>query len=120
MNKPPLVPVHESRNHRGDTLANFVSYHTGASTAFRAVYRLDRDTSGIVLVAKHELAAAKLAGKIKKDYYAVVGGNVERDGTIDAPIARCGDSIIKRKVDENGESAITHYFIVKKAKTQRF
>lgn len=114
LNKPPLVPVHESRNHRGDTLANFVSYHTGASTAFRAVYRLDRDTSGIVLVAKHELAAAKLAGKIKKDYYAVVGGNVERDGTIDAPIARCGDSIIKRKVDENGESAITHYFIVKK------
>lgn len=114
LNKPPLVPVHESRNHRGDTLANFVSYHIGASTAFRAVYRLDRDTSGIVLVAKHELAAAKLAGKIKKDYYAVVGGTVERDGTIDAPIARCGDSIIKRKVDENGESAITHYFIVKK------
>lgn len=114
LNKPPLVPVHESRNHRGDTLANFVSYNIGASTAFRAVYRLDRDTSGIVLVAKHELAAAKLAGKIKKDYYAVVGGTVERDGTIDAPIARCGDSIIKRKVDENGESAITHYFIVKK------
>lgn len=113
LNKPPLVPVHESRNHRGDTLANFVAYHTNANTAFRAVYRLDRDTSGIVLAAKHELAAAKLAGKVKKDYYAVVGGIVESDGCVNAPIARCGDSIIKRRVDENGEKAITHYYVIK-------
>lgn len=109
LNKPPLMPVHESRNHIGDTLSNFVSYHMKEDTAFRAVFRLDRDTSGLVLAAKHELAAAKLAGKIKKDYYAVVQGTIDTNGTIDAPIARCGDSIIKRKVDKNGEKAITHY-----------
>lgn len=113
LNKPPLMPVHESRNHIGDTLSNFVAYHCGENMAFRAVYRLDRDTSGLVLVAKNELAAAKLAGKIKKDYYAVVDGTIENDGIVDAPIARCGDSIIKRKVDENGETAITEYFPIK-------
>ena len=113
LNKPPLMPVHESRNHIGDTLSNFVAYHCGEDMAFRAVYRLDRDTSGLVLVAKNELAAAKLAGKIKKDYYAVVDGTIENNGIVDAPIARCGDSIIKRKVDENGETAITEYFPIK-------
>lgn len=113
LNKPPLMPVHESRNHIGDTLSNFVAYHCGENMAFRAVYRLDRDTSGLVLVAKNELAAAKLAGKIKKDYYAVVSGIIENDGIVNAPIARCGDSIIKRRVDENGETAITEYFPIK-------
>ena len=113
LNKPPLLPVHESRNHIGDTLSNFVAYHCGEDMAFRAVYRLDRDTSGLVLVAKNELAAAKLAGKVKKDYYAVVDGTIENEGIVDAPIARCGDSIIKRKVDENGETAITEYFPIK-------
>lgn len=109
LNKPPFLPVHESRNHIGDTLSNFVSYHFNEDTAFRAVFRLDRDTSGLVLVAKNELAASKLAGKINKDYYAVVGGIITQAGTIDAPIARCGDSIIKRKVDISGERAVTHY-----------
>lgn len=109
LDKPPLMPVHESRNHLGDTLSNFVAYHIKEDTAFRAVFRLDRDTSGLVLVAKHELSASKLAGKIKKDYYAVVEGIIDEGGTIDAPIARCGDSIIKRKVDKNGERAVTHY-----------
>lgn len=109
LNKPPLLPVHQSLNHQGDTLSNFVAYHMDEDTAFRAVFRLDRDTSGLVLVAKHELAASKLAGKIEKDYYAVVSGIIDKSGTVDAPIARCGESIIKRKVDENGEQAITHY-----------
>ena len=109
LNKPPFMPVHESRNHIGDTLSNFVAYHLCEDAAFRAVYRLDRDTSGLVLVAKHELAASKLAGKIKKDYYAVVQGEINSGGTINLPIARCGDSIIKRRVDENGENAVTHY-----------
>lgn len=108
-NKPPLMPVHESRNHIGDTLSNFAAYHIKENTAFRAVYRLDRDTSGLVLAAKHELAASKLAGKIKKDYYAVVEGIITNGATFDAPIARCGDSIIKRRVDSSGERAVTHY-----------
>lgn len=109
LNKPPLLPVHQSLNHQGDTLSNFVAYHINEDTSFRAVFRLDRDTSGLVLVAKHELSAAKLAGKIDKDYYAVVKGVITDNGTVNAPIARCGESIIKRKIDESGETAITHY-----------
>ena len=109
LNKPPKMPVHESRNHIGDTLSNFVSYHLEEDTAFRAVYRLDRDTSGLVVCAKHMLAAAKLAGKIKKDYFAVVSGIIEEGGVVDIPIMRCGDSIIKRKAQKGGERAITHY-----------
>lgn len=109
VNKPPFMPVHESRNHRGDALSNAVAGYIKEQTAFRAVYRLDRDTSGVVIIAKNELAAAKLAGKIKKDYYAIVCGKIEKASLIDAPIARLGESIIKRAVSENGERAVTHY-----------
>lgn len=113
VNKPPFMPVHESRNHRGDTLSNAVAAYITEDTAFRAVYRLDRDTSGIVLIAKHELAAGKLAGKVKKDYYAAVNGVFECSGTIDTPIKRMGDSIIKRCAASDGEKAVTHYTPVK-------
>ncbi len=111
-NKPPHIPVHESRHHIGDTLQNFAAYYLGNSGAFRALYRLDNGTSGLVLVAKNKLVAGKLAGDIKKDYYAVACGTVEKGGVIDLPIARCGDSIIKREVNPLGESAVTHYEVL--------
>lgn len=113
VNKPPFMPVHESRNHRGDALSNAVSAIMKEDTAFRAVYRLDRDTSGIVLIAKNELAASKLAGKIKKDYYAIACRVFTESGIIDEPIKRMNSSIIKRCVDESGERAVTHYTPVK-------
>lgn len=113
LNKPPLMPVHESRNHRGDTLANVATCYMESDCAFRAVYRLDRDTSGLVLIAKNELAASKLAGKIKKDYYAIVKGKFEGEGTIDLPIRRVRESIIERGVFDDGERAITHYKAIK-------
>ncbi len=111
-NKPPHMPVHESRHHIGDTLSNFASYYLGENGAFRAVYRLDNDTSGLVLVAKNMFVAGKLAGAIKKDYYAVACGIIENDGVIDKPIARCSNSIIKREVREDGAFAVTHYEVV--------
>lgn len=113
LNKPPFMPVHESRNHRGDTLANAAACYMNQNTAFRAVYRLDRDTSGLVLIAKNELAASKLAGKIKKDYYAVCSGVFEGAGTINLPVKRLGDSIIKRGVSDDGEKAVTHWRAIK-------
>ena len=113
VNKPPFMPVHESRNHRGDTLSNAVSAYMKEDTAFRAVFRLDRDTSGAVLIAKHELSASKLAGNIQKDYYAVVHGEITDDGTIDLPIKRLNESIIQRCVAEDGERAVTHYTPIK-------
>lgn len=113
LNKPPLMPVHESRNHRGDTLANVAACYMDCDCSFRAVYRLDRDTSGLVLIAKNELAASKLAGKIKKDYYAIVSGRFDGDGTIDLPIRRVKESIIERGVFDDGERAVTHYKAIK-------
>lgn len=113
LNKPPVMPVHESRNHQGDTLANAAACYIKEDTAFRAVYRLDRDTSGLVLIAKNGLAACKTAGKIKKDYYAVCQGVLTGSGTIDLPIRRMSDSIIKRGVFDDGEKAITHWQAVK-------
>lgn len=113
LNKPCGMPVHESRNHIGDTLANVAACYMDSDTAFRAVYRLDRDTSGLVLIAKNELCASKLAGKIKKDYYAVCDGVIENDGTIDLPIRRVKESIIERGVFDDGERAITHYQVIK-------
>lgn len=116
LNKPSFMPVHESRNHQGDALSNAAANYIDADTAFRAVYRLDRDTSGIVLIAKNELAASKLAGRIKKDYYAVASRDIGDNGTINAPIARENESIIKRCVNKNGEAAITHYKKIKALK----
>lgn len=109
LNKPAFMPVHESRNHRGDTLANAAACYMESDTAFRAVYRLDRDTSGLVLIAKNELAACKLAGKIHKDYYAVCNGVLSGNGTIDLPIRRVRESIIERGVFDDGEKAVTHW-----------
>lgn len=109
LNKPAFMPVHESRNHRGDTLANAAACYMENDTAFRAVYRLDRDTSGLVLIAKNALAAGKLAGRVKKDYYAVCRGIINGNGTIDLPIRRVRESIIERGVFEDGERAVTHY-----------
>ncbi|MDE5973285.1 MAG: RluA family pseudouridine synthase [Eubacterium sp.] len=109
LNKPAFMPVHESRNHRGDTLANAAACYMENDTAFRAVYRLDRDTSGLVLIAKNELAACKLAGKIHKDYYAVCCGILNGKGTIDLPIRRVCESIIERGVFDDGEKAVTHW-----------
>ena len=109
LNKPAFMPVHESRNHQGDTLANAAACYMDENNAFRAVYRLDRDTSGLVLIAKNELAAGKLAGNIKKDYYAVVSGELSGSGTIDLPIRRVRESIIERGVFDDGERAVTHW-----------
>ena len=113
LNKPPYMPVHESRNHRGDTLANVAACYMEKDTAFRAVYRLDRDTSGLVVIAKNELAACKLAGKVKKSYYAVCQGTLTGEGTIDLPIRRIEESIIVRGVFDDGERAVTHWKAVK-------
>lgn len=113
LDKPPYTPVHESRNHRGDTLSNAAAKYMDSDTAFRAVFRLDRDTSGAVVIAKNELAACKLAGKIKKDYYAVCQGAMTGEGTIDLPIRRVRESIIERGVFPDGERAVTHWKAVK-------
>lgn len=107
-NKPCGVPVHPSIRHYNDTLGNYFSaLFKGVS--FRPVNRLDKDTSGLCVVAKNAFAAAELQKSVDKIYYAVVKGNPDDEGEINLPIAREDGTIIKRKVDGNGQEAITKY-----------
>lgn len=106
--KPFQMPVHPSINHQGDTLGNYFSYLYPNKT-FRPIIRLDRNTSGVCIVAKNQRSAGLLQRQIKKIYYAVVCGLVDEFGTIDAPIKREQDSIIKRIVAQDGQASITHY-----------
>ena len=106
--KPGGMPVHPSVKHQGDTLGNYFAYLYPELT-FRSVNRLDRDTSGLCMVAKDALAAKLLQGSCQKVYYAAVHGMIPESGTIDAPIARQRESIILRCVREDGQRAVTHY-----------
>lgn len=109
--KPPEVPVHQSFGHRNDTLANlFAALYP--ERPFRAVNRLDKNTTGLCVCAKNRLSASMLAGNVSKVYYAVVDGDISEAGEINAPIARVSDSIILREVrdvSQGGQPAVTRY-----------
>lgn len=117
LNKPPFTPTHPSRDHYTDTLANGVAYmyaQKGEPFVFRAVGRLDRNTSGIVLLGKTMASAAYLSkqrndGMIKKSYIAILHGELsDTHGIIDRPIRRTSESIITREVcDINDDGAMS-------------
>jgi 23S rRNA pseudouridine1911/1915/1917 synthase len=106
--KPSGMPVHPSAKHRLDTLGNYFAYAFSGLT-FRPVNRLDRDTSGLCVIAKNSHAANLLNGHCDKVYYAAVHGVTDDSGTIDAPISRQQESVITRCVNSNGRRAVTHY-----------
>ncbi len=116
--KPPGMSTIPSREHPTGTLANaIVSYYEqiGHSSTVHFVTRLDYDTSGLVLVAKHRhihhlLSLAQEQNQITKEYLAIIGGILKmQTGRIDQPIARINDSIIKREVRADGQKASTIY-----------
>ena len=110
--KPVNMPVHTSQGHRDDALENlFAAVCPG--TAFRPIYRLDKDTSGLVPVAKNAHAARLLQNNINKVYFAAAEGTLRRDGVIDAPIGREDGSVIRRCVRPDGQHARTVYTIIK-------
>jgi len=123
-NKSADMPTHPSHNHRGDTLADALAYkykQEGVPFVFRAISRLDRNTSGIVLIAKDRISASHLSesmksGNIKKRYVAILEGKLpQNEGIIDTFIKREAESIIFRKVcseDEGGDRAITKYKVL--------
>lgn len=91
VNKSPFMAMHPTHNHQGDTLANAVTAYLaskGKNAAFRAVGRLDKGTSGLVVCALNKLSAGKLSGKVGKEYCALVKGNLSGEGRIDVPIYR--------------------------------
>lgn len=119
INKPRSMPTHPSKDHISDTLANGLMFYFHGDFTFRPITRLDKDTSGIVLIAKHALSAQILTcdmknKKIYKEYIAVVNGVPKpSSGVISCPITRLENSGIRRTSSQKGKEAITHYETLK-------
>ncbi len=113
LEKPAGIAVHPTYNYGAGTLANgyaAMMQERGESQVFRAVNRIDKDTSGLVLAAKNSYATPLLAKWVEKKYYALAQGELPLGaGVIDAPIARQGDSIIGRCVRADGKPSRTEY-----------
>lgn len=122
INKPAHMPIHPSLNNYTNSMANALAWYYAQQDkpfVFRCCNRLDRDTSGLTVVAKHLVSGNILSNMVKerkfhRQYLAIVRGHVEpTSGTINAPLGRKEGTIIERTVDwENGETAITHYHVV--------
>lgn len=118
VDKPTNMPTHPSKGNNLPTLANAVMGYYNGDFVFRSVNRLDRDTSGIVIIAKNQFSAGRLSetmkkGSWKKKYSALVSGILgEKEGTIDAPIERVCEGNIKREVRPDGKRAITKFRVV--------
>lgn len=122
LDKPVGIAVVPSAQNKTGTIANRVlAYYKKHDIPYtiHIVTRLDRDTSGLLLIAKHSyshslLAIEQQAGRVSRKYKAIVNGNLEKkQGIINAPIKRKKDSIIERTVDESGKIAITEYEVIK-------
>lgn len=124
VNKPKGMVVHPAPGHYSGTLVNALMYHCGDSLSGingvirpGIVHRIDRDTSGLLIVAKNDTAHNILAEQIKvhsftREYMAVVQGVIKEDGTVDAPIGRHKTDRKKMCVTtENSREAVTHYFV---------
>ncbi len=125
--KPPFMPTHPSHLHHGDTLADALAFrYKDSPTAFvfRPINRLDRNTSGLVIIAKNRIAASRLSqamqkGEIKKQYIAVLEGSLpQSEGRIETHLRRTAESIIVREVcgeNEGGDYALTEYRVLANA-----
>ncbi len=121
--KPYDMPIHPSRNHLCDTLANVFTadmQQRGLSLPFRVINRLDRDTDGLCLCAKNAVAAHALSkqqqnGTLQKEYTAILMGSLPvQSGVIEAPIARTDAFYIDRAVRKDGQYAKTGYRVARK------
>lgn len=118
VNKPYDTPIHPSVNNYNNTLANGVVHYYQQQNKpyiFRCINRLDRDTTGVTILAKNLISASILSKRMKerglsRTYVAFVEGITKEEGTIDLPIGREEGTIIKRKIHEKeGKHAVTHY-----------
>ena len=125
LDKPPHLAVHPTLGNRGATLAGAVAHYMKEQNrefVFRPVHRLDKDTSGAILLGKNAHSAGVLGEdlkkkKIERTYLAILEGTLpEKQGTVDAPIARREGSVLGREVNPKGEPAITHYKVISESK----
>lgn len=123
VNKPSGMSTHPSRIGGTGTLANAVTYYwqgLGRNTLFRPINRLDKDTSGLILIANSQFAHQGIFNQIKgrsleRRYIALVEGTMANDsGSIDQPIAREDDFGRRRLVRSDGQPAVTHYKVLEK------
>ena len=125
INKQPGIVVHPTKGHPSGTIANALSNYmeqTGDIFKIRFVNRLDRDTSGLLLVAKNAYCQNHITDQMRKDlihkkYIAIVKGEMESEsGTIDLPIGRPDPEDIRRGVIADGAPSVTHYKVVQHLK----
>ncbi len=117
IDKPAGMAVHPSPQNRENTVANALAYRyaqAGEPFVFRAIGRLDKNTSGLLVTAKNALSACILTKaaaekRLFREYLAVCIGELPERGTIDAPIARVHGSVIAREVRADGEHAVTKF-----------
>lgn len=108
--KPVNMPVHPSKNHQTDTVANYCAAKYG-NAKFHVVGRLDMDTSGIIVIGKHSHSAAVLTKNGgEKEYIAIVEGALEEpSGIIDLPIDDSDPAVHKSFIAESGQPSVTEY-----------
>ena len=127
VNKPQGMVVHPAPGHSHGTLVNALLYHSPLSTISGVirpgiVHRIDKDTSGLLMVAKNNLAHQSLAAQLQakttqREYLALVHGNFkEQRGTIDAPLGRAKNDRKKQAVVADGRHAVTHFEVLMRFK----
>jgi 23S rRNA pseudouridine1911/1915/1917 synthase len=126
VNKPRGMVVHPSNGHQSGTMVHALLYHlkdlSGINGTMRPgiVHRIDKDTSGLLVVAKHDKAHQKLTDMLKehdieRKYRAIVHGVIDHEfGTIEAPIGRDTNDRQKMAVVENGKPAVTHFEVLER------
>ena len=127
INKPQGMVVHPAAGHYDDTLVNALLFHmgnrlSGINGVLRPgiVHRIDKDTSGLLIICKNDTAHNSIAAQIKEHsvdriYHGIVHGNVSDDtGTIDAPIGRDLNDRKKMAINPKGKNAVTHYRVLER------
>lgn len=124
VNKPSDMPIHPSMKNYYNTLGNAAAWYfaqQGKPFVYRCVNRLDRDTTGLTIIAKHMVSCSILYDavadrRIERTYFAIVEGeDLQDEGTIDLPLGRAAESVVERTVDfEHGDRAVTHYHVEKR------
>ena len=117
LNKMANLPIHPTKGYEYTNLANGVVYYyekQGIPFVFRSVNRIDKDTTGLVIIAKNMLSGSILGESMRnrgihRTYLAITEGKLPEKGTIDLPIGRREGSAVERCIDENGAKAVTHY-----------
>ena len=126
VNKAQGMVVHPAPGNYNGTLVNALLYHCKDLSSINGVirpgivHRIDKDTSGILVIAKNDDAHNKLSEQLKdhsmkREYYALIEGRLKNnDGTIDKPLGRCKKDRLKIGIIEDGKRAVTHYEVVER------